>query len=91
MNALETRASDVVIDSLLNYETVKVDNIANLKFLTMFATLILIWWFVYRFKYCDNDDMEVQRYGLVLQKWGEAIGVTKATLALLNLGSMIDS
>eukprot|EP00659_Diplonema_papillatum_P022774 gene22775-34898_t len=59
MNQAENEANVVIVDGLLNYETVK---------------------------YFQNEEYEVRRYDVLLQKYSKQAVLTQQSLALLNFG-----
>ena len=54
MNELENKASTIAMDSLLNYETVKVSGIYGIQ--------------AYFWQYFNNERLETERYEKVLEK-----------------------
>ncbi len=68
MNAMETEASSKAIDSLINYETVKV-HIFWQPLYYMYITGLTIYLFK---QYFNNEELEAGRYDKYLKKYNHA-------------------
>ena len=77
MNKADNDAGSKAIDSLINYETVKV---------SVSMPILQVLLFLSRMKYFNNEDFEANEYDKTLAKYEAAALKTTTSLSLLSFG-----
>lgn len=86
MNRAENEASNKAIDSLINYETVKVNAATNFAFLFAFKYFLANQFLLFFSQYFNNEKFEAERYDQSLKNYESASLKTSTSLAMLNFG-----
>lgn len=86
MNKAENEAGNKAIDSLINYETVKVKKGDFIALYNHFIQFLMMEKLHFLIQYFNNERYEADRYDEALKKYQDASLKTSTSLAMLNFG-----